>query len=310
MSRTNIESYERMGIDALVRAGEDGYWFTGHFGAALIAGARLLRNPALPGDACMALDRMLEDTVAQHARWFEPLHLERDPSAKLDPVLETLRGGAGRLRSSGHPTIYLSAGLWALARHPDLATRRTVDGLCALFASVESDDRRRYYGVDDYFPVVDAHAPDAGDEDVEAAIDRAFGALEHLAPDREIDGHRYFVLGDKFHLLTHAHAAHTFAALGHADIAGETARAHALHARLLEPSRALDEPEGGETRLTPWDGAFWERRSIDTLHQIKLAEAIVALWPNLSPDAQRRAEPRLRRLWFWLGIQDAEAPAR
>lgn len=301
MSDTIIDRLERQGLDALVRAGERGAWFDGHFGAAAIAGARLLRDPNLPGDAALALTRLLDDFVVAQAQWFEPLSLEREPMAALEPILETLRSGAARLRSSGHPTIYLSAGVWALEHHPDLATQRSVRALCDLFASGEADDPQRYYGYDDYFEVVENHVPREGDESLDATAGRAFRSLEHIAHDREIDGHYYYLLGDKIHLFTHAHAAFTFHELGYADIAAETARAHVLHRQLLEPSHAIPESEGGEAPATPWEVAFWEKPIPDIFHQIKLAEAIVALWPRL-PDAQQHAAaPRLRRMWFGMG---------
>ncbi len=304
MSETTLEEFERAGIAALVRAGEAKQWFFGHFGASMIAGARLLREPDLPGPAAMALSRQLAALLERHRDWYAPLGEVGAATPGLDPLLEALRRDVGQLRTSGHSTIYGAAALHVLRRNPRLATERVIDGLVLLHAVARQDDPARHYGVSDYFTVVDRQSATA-DEDRGDSVDAfrtAVAALDHLVADQQIDGRHYFLLGEKIHLLTHAHAVATYEELGYEEIAARAMEAQSTLARFVEHSRELETSAIEPATCTPFDAAFWQQDVLDPAHVIKVAEAVVAEVPRLHEAERKPALERMRDVWSLLGI--------
>jgi len=314
-SPTTLETFDAAGLTALVRAGEAKQWFAGHYGATLIAGARLLRNPDLPGPAALALSARLQDLVTTNPGWFTALpngpmgpasaSTASGPARDPEALVEVLRRDARTLRSSGHATIYVSAALDALFRHPGWATDRVLDGLIALHAAGQADDPARYFGTKDYFEFT-ARPLEPSEPRLRDSIDAfraGIGAIDHLVPDREIEGRRYFLTGEKLHLLTHAHAIATFEALGLHDVAARALQAQADLVRLVEPSRTLDAPEIESAEATPFEARFWEQPVPDVFHVIKVAEAVVAQVPRLHRDERNVALERVARLWTGLGIR-------
>lgn len=300
-----IEHLERAGLAALVRAGEAKDWFEGHRGASMIAGARLLAEPGLPGPAAFALGHRLQGLLARDRDWFGPLG-ESDPSPDgVDPLLEHVRSGAAVLRGTGHSTIYGATALDVLARHPALATRRAVAGLVALDEAGRLDDPRRYFGTPDYFEAIDrdVDAGDAAPGSSAEAFRRAIASLAHLVADREIDGRHYYLTGEKIHLVTHAHAIATFERLGYFDVARRALAAqHALE-RLVAPSDALEPTRIEPIATNPFDAAFWEQPVPDLAHVIKLAEAFVAGAARVAEDERRSMARVMAAVWPMLGVR-------
>jgi len=314
-STTTLDAWDEAGIAALVRAGESKNWFFGHFGAALIAGTRLLRDPELPGPAAMALSAKLSDLVAENRDWFAPLSnaalstpfelASVGAHRNREALVVVLRRDAGTLRTSGHATIYLSAALDVLARHPGWSSDRVVDGLISLHAAGQEDDPARYYGTPDYFDgETRAISSDEGrGGDSIEAFRIGIASLDHQLPDREIEGRRHFLTGEKLHLLTHAHAIATFERLGLGDVAERAMRAQERLAGLVEPSRGLEAAEVAAAGATPFDAHFWEQSVPDVFHVIKVAEAVVAQVPRLPEGERGVALERIARLWTLLGIR-------
>jgi hypothetical protein len=312
MTRTTLETYERAGLAALVRAGEAKEWFHGHIGAALIAGARLLGEPDLPGPAGLALSQRLEAMFANRRDWVRPLEEQGESVCGPEPLLERLRSDAGVLRSSGHSTIYGAIALDVLARHPSLATPRVIDGLVGLHSAGREDDPRRYYGIANYFEWIEreAAAVESSREALRAprqdtSIDtfrRALDSFAHLVADRDLDGRRYFLTGEKIHLVTHAHAIATFERLGHLDIAHQALWAQRCLEGLVAPSDGLEATRVDRAETTPYHAAFWEEPGVDPDHVIKLAEAFVAEIRRLPEDEKRSRLHEMGWMWPMLGI--------
>lgn len=305
VTTTTLEDFETAGVAALVRAGDAENWFTGHFGAFMIAGTRLLCEPALSGGAGLALYKKLEDLRTTHWDWFSPLPDPGEDRVGVEPILSTLKNAVGTLRMSGHPTIYLSSALWVLARRPELATERVVEALIRVHDAARLDDPARHYGHENYFEAIENEPVDtieAGGESL-TGLRGACDALGHLAADQTLDGRHYFLTGEKIHLVTHAHAISTFESLGYEDLAILAGRAQRSFLRL---TKASDRVEASVVRLasrSPLDATFWQQAFRDPAHVIKLAEAVVAELPRL-PEAERSlAESRLPRMWALLGLQ-------
>lgn len=305
MSESTLEEFERAGIAGLVRAGEAKDWFSGHFGAALIAGTRLLREPDLSGPAALALSRRLRDYADPHRDWLAPLDDKASTmNLGIDPLLAVLRRDASTIRTSGHPTIYMANALHVLTRQPALATDRVIEGLILLHEAARQDDPRRYYGIPDYFEAVERGSDDVSEPHGGSAeaFRSAMDAIGHLVPDQEIDGRHYFLAGEKIHLLTHAHAVATLEGLGWTQIAAGARRAQADLERLLLPSRSLPAAVVVPAQCTPFDAAFWEQVCADSFHLVKLAEAVVAEILRLRESERGPALDRMRTMWALLGI--------
>lgn len=297
---TTLGTFERAGLAALARAGDRQNWFAGHFGAAMISGEALLRDPGFSEPARDALRVVLRSLVEASPEWFGPLRSPGAP-ASFEPLLDALRRDIGTSRTSGHPTIYAVAALRCFSRDPSAATERVVSSIVALHACAQtSDDPGRYYGFKDYFEVDGGALPPVAD--VDAAVRLAVEAWEDLVPDDHVDGHRHFFTGEKFHLLTHAHALDVLVELGYPELAREGLRAVALQLYLTAnaPPRPLPLPE--PLAYSPQDAAFWSDDGFDPWHKIKLAEAAERLLPRLTAKGRTRAENRLGQIWSLLGI--------
>jgi hypothetical protein len=305
MTTTTLDEFETAGIAAMVRAGEAKQWFFGHFGATLISGARLLRNPSLPGPAALALSARLTDFVEAHQEWYAPLDVSDRTPRPLEPLVKVLRRGAGSLRTSGHSTIYVSAALEVLHRQHEGLSGRVLDGLIMLHAAGRADDPARYYGVEDYFAELErsSNAAPKDARDSVGAFRMAIASLDHLVADREIDGRHYFLTGEKIHLLTHAHAIATLERLGLADIAARAMVAQTSLARLVDASRVLAPTEIEPAGPTPFDASFWQQSVPDPAHLIKVAETVVSEIPRLPEEERIVALERLARVWALLGIR-------
>jgi hypothetical protein len=306
-TKTTLEEFESAGIAALVRAGEAKQWFFGHFGGAMISGARLLGDPDLPGPAALALSQKLHGMINAHRDWYSPLAKPGTTVVGVESILAVLRSSAGVLRTSGHPTIYMTAALHALAHQPTLATPRVVAALVALHEAARDDDPARFYGHADYFAFVDRElakpAPRRTKDEAAAALRTAFGALDLLVEDQTIAGRHYFFTGEKIHLITHLHAIETLEALGHREIAVAARRAQESLCRLLEKSRGISPSPCEPASSSPEQAEFWEQETNDPAHVIKLAEAVMAMLPRLPMAERSAARKNLARMWSLLEIR-------
>ena len=293
---------ETCGIRALTRAGEAKNWFTGHLGASFLSGAELLRSPVLPDHAKGALAAALDRLESHSPDWYGPLEGPPTRTAPVDALLEALHQKIGSLRTSGHGTIYLASALRAFRRAPELATERSIAAIAALHDAAQDDDVSRYLGRADYT----RHACDAPPVvDLELAVRAAFEACRQRTPDIVRDGKRYFLFGEKIHILTHLHALCVLEELGHSEMAHAGLAAHALQIVLSDvPENELQRvPEA--TTLQPWHAAFWETDGDDLWHKTKLAEAAIGLLTRVDEKRRDDAEAILGGMWSMLGVPTA-----
>lgn len=294
---------EASGMRALVRAGESRDWFFGHLGAAFLAGAQLLRNGALPEPARDALAVTLARLEDEHSNWYAPLETGGRSPASSEPLLRALTDDVHRLRNSGHGTIYVVSALRAFRHQPTLASQRCVDALLALHATAQRDDPTRYLGCDDYFAIVRrAESVPATPASLHDALVAALRSCRRVTPDIVRDGRRYFLFGEKIHVLTHLHALHRLGQLGHGALAVAGLAAHRVQLELGEIPDDVHRPVPPPSALQPTSPAFWESDGVDIWHKLKLAEAVTTLLPFLPPDERAAARRAVAGMWALLGV--------
>ena len=292
--------FEAAGLRALVRAGEGDDWFSGHFGAAVLAGAALLRRSDLPSPAHAALAARLSRLVDEQATWFGPFEGGTDPLAPPDALLRAIAGSVSRLRTSGHGTIYAVAALRAFRHQPALATRRTLVGL----VRPQRDRVDRYLGCDDYTASV-ARGPEPRHAHPRDAIVDAFADCEHLTPDIVRGGSPHYLFGEKIHVLTHLHALLLLDELGHGEWAADGLRAHTAQIALGQVPDDEHVAVPAPLALRPTDAAFWDDDGRDLWHKLKLADAVLRLADELEAPARARALTTAGGMWALLGIAGA-----
>lgn len=306
MDPKTTSTLEQIGLAAMVRAGERREWFFGHFGAALISGAALLRDPKMPEETGRAVLGVVERIVAQNPEWFAPLD---DDSASASPneLIESLATRIATSRTSGHPTIYAVAALRALSGDRSRATRRVIDGLLALHECAHADDNRgRYWGTEDYFVAEISEGDDVPPlPDVPAAVRESFRRCRDVTPDANVDGRYHFFTGERLHLVTHAHALDCLLEMGHGDLAIAGLAAERLQMKLNRIPDHARQPLPEPSALTPYDVAFWEHDGFDVWHKLKLAEASTRLLPRLPEEERAPADRAIGMFWSLFGIDPA-----
>ena len=306
-TRTTLDEFEQAGIAAMVRAGDQENWFSGHFGAAMLAGVRLLRETELPAPAAQAITARLETLRLSAPEWYSGLTDIGASMVGVQPVLQALRDSAGTLRTSGHPTIYMSIALELISRRPEFATERVIAALLDLYHAARDDDPARYLGKSNYFEWIDDASCQEESQMLTGeslgAVRSAFAALDWIVPDQIVNGRHHFLAGEKIHLVTHAHAIATLEGLGHSAIAQRACVAQESLRSLTSTSNDLPPSDLPPSKSVPFEASFWEQEVRDLGHVLKLAEAVVAQLPRLMEAERQVAESRLPALWALLGIR-------
>ena len=267
-----------------------GSWFMGHKGAAVLAAHFLCHSIPLDEDVLDAVTEFAQAIIREDEPLFTPApaHPCTYPNG-ITPVVTKVEEVITQLTADGHDIIFASLALKALIARPDLATEPVVAGLVQLLNDAQRDDPRRYLGYDDYLnmPVDYSTVPEF--ESPHAAAMYALTLHNTVYPDQVIDGHAYFLAGNKLHDVTHAHALVELDNLGYHEIASSGIDALRKQFHLCATSRI---PEGlapfkAPYPLNPWQLAFWERDKTDA-HQVKLAYSVMSLLASAEP-AEREA---------------------
>ena len=282
----DLDDYSARAIGSLCRAGKE-YWLLGHFGAALLSGIRLLENDNLPPPAARALAERLRKTVAADPARYEPAESNAavDPSVACMPITERIESHIGGLHESGHGTIFAVSALRVFFERPEFATPSNVDSICGLIESAVDAARDRYFGLDAKSEIAAAAKKASSSAqtpwpDLIVAVAKEFDCLY---PDAEIDGHRYFFTGEKYHSLTHLHALIQLDKLGYTSLAQNGVPLIRAQIRLTR-----QQPPGDPVprKLEPGSAEvadYWKITG-DPWHDIKFAEAVVDLLPLVPAD--------------------------
>lgn len=285
MDRSRDHELLSAGLTGLARAGGVG-WFQGHYGAAVLAGAFLLRRKDLPP--------AVRDMVAEHAAsilraqpsFFAPLPRERAVRDWESALVAAIAPSAHELRRSGHGVIYGALALRAARDVPELLGPTLLRGLTDLLQRAFGDGPDRYYGMPDYLPT--ARSGHTYRSAKEMAL-RTFEECRIVFPDGEYGGRFHFLSGEKLHAVTYAQALADLEELGYPELARDGYPAHRRHLELtrLAPPHVAPVSIVAPGR-TPRDIAYWQRDHFDD-HALKLAYAGLALLDRLSIDERSEA---------------------
>jgi len=271
-----MKSYIALGLTALARTaeltGNSGLmsWFSGHNGAAVIAGAFLLENEAMNKQSRALITTQLDNIIASNESYFVPF--AKTETVALASLLELIENNCSKLSNSGHGVIYGTLALRALSVFPDMATVPMLQGLCDILEVTQVDDRARYFGCDDY----SEYETRLVTTDLLSTVQRAYRmSCGDLYEDQEVDGKHYFFAGEKIHAITHAQALHNLSTLGYPVLANKGLRSLNKQLELNEqcPNGAASDKE---LSLNIFDGSFWGQRFKDP-HSLKLVYSAVEL---------------------------------
>ncbi|WP_308639358.1 hypothetical protein [Paenibacillus silvisoli] len=115
------DDYLEQGIVGMARGGRLS-WFSGHFGAALLAGYYMIKENELPPHVIQGIERSCNAYIARYEEWFAPLDDEQAEPELLERFVAGLKANTEKLRSSGHGLALGVLALKALNERPDLIT--------------------------------------------------------------------------------------------------------------------------------------------------------------------------------------------
>lgn len=287
-----VDSYLELGVVGMARAASSG-WFSGHYGAGLLAGYFMTREHELPEHVIEGIERTCESYRRLKPDWFLPLEENEaaDP-ALLQKVLAGLEENVKQLRTSGHGLALGVLALKALRERPDLIRPSIVEGLVTLLKLTTEDKPTRYWGIDNYFEVsvTDIGDVPAYDTTLEMAR-KTFDGLDTIVPGRAIEGVIYHFAGEVEHSITHAQALTDLERFGYGEL---TARGMVNHRvqmfldRQMPDFVLMDEvKEPAFDRITSPD--YWAKTYKDP-HALKVPYAALDLLKRLPEEEREKAE--------------------
>jgi hypothetical protein len=264
------------GMASLAQAGETPTWFTGHFGAAAIAGYFLLNDFSLEPPVVRLIGAKLDLMVESFPTLFPPSPAAEAREDEACAIVRELESAIATVANSGHAVIYGSLALRAMRQDPALQTASACRNIAALIAAASQHDPDRYYGWGD---IAGVDVPDeaiAKDASIDELTRIAVSECALVYPDEEIAGKRHFFNGEKIHGVTLAQALADLSASGHDALAqkGRAALRKQLYlSRQTPPDVTRTSPT---TDLVPTQEEFWRAKPVDGLHVVKLSYAALA----------------------------------
>lgn len=285
------ESYLELGLTALAHSGYK-TWFTGHYGAALLAAYFMDQENDLPEHVQAGLMANCNHLQAEHSDFFVPFQ-EEDPDPKLiDELVQALKANLVNLRSSGHGVILGVLAMKAINKRPDLCVPAIVKGLSQTLQNTLNDRINRYYGIENYYNLT---ADDIFGipryQTMSDMIEVAFAECEFAAPNQKVGDNYYFFTGELEHGVTFAHALVELKKLGYDELVTVGMETHRLqmYCNRQRPGEVFKEIITEPTVSSIADQAYWSK-TYDDPHSIKVPYAAFGLLQHISGDKRIRAE--------------------
>jgi hypothetical protein len=291
--------YLRTGITALANTDRDfpGNWFMGHYGAAVLAGAFMLSDKQVHGEAAAAVRVEINRVSRVKPELLQPMLVD-DEESSLQPLIEQLEKNLQALSNDGHAVIYAALALRAFSQRPELITVRAVSGIVKLLQNAAVDDPKRYYGIEDYQNLSVSDDDVKPFDTVEYAARRILSEHEQVIPDQVINGKKYFVAGSQLHLITHMHALVELDQLGFKAQAkmGLSSIRKQLYVINKEKEAVDADFYTASQVLDPREPSFWKRGK-KGMHQLKLAYAVLSLMDFLNIEQQQETLSCASKYW-------------
>ncbi|HEU4962344.1 MAG TPA: hypothetical protein VFV52_00570 [Bacilli bacterium] len=289
---TVSEKYLELGLIGLGRTGETKGWFSGHYGAAMLAVYYMDREFDLPEHVQAGLVRNCESYLERFPDLFKPFAAEEADRRLLDKVVDALRANAERLSHSGHGLAFGFLGLKAFLDRPDMITPSIVDGFAEglMYATKANPDR--YWGIPNYFEF-DPQEIEAIPEyrTLEDMAERALAECARIYPGKKLNGKMYHFTGEVEHGLTHGQALMEFERLGYGELTELSLPNHRIQMRLnrqIAPEVMHTEvKEPAFSQIT--SPKMWEKVYNDP-HALKVPYAALYLIDKLPEEKRAEAE--------------------
>jgi hypothetical protein len=299
MSMAPTDDLLELGLAGLASAPTvfPGLWFHGHHGAAVLSAHFIRSTFSIPREVDDAVEafayRIVESVPQVFAR-----NVSGSTCVSFTPLVTKLEKTITTLTADGHDVIFASLALKALDARPDLATAEVVGGLVQLIDDAQNDNPKRYFGYEDYINESVDYSDVPVFRSARQAATHALYLHDTVYPDQALDGHHYFLAGNKLHDLTHAHALAELEDLGYRDIAELGLESLRKQFHLCDVARVPDgvTPYDGKGLLNPYSLEFWQRDKSD-VHQIKLAYSIMSLLQHVPEEEHDSILRSVTKYW-------------
>lgn len=284
--------YLELGLVALGRSGETGDWFSGHYGAALLAAYYMDKEFDLPEHVQNGLIRTCENFISKLPHLFVPYEAEQADPELINKVVEGLEANAKQLSHSGHGLAYGFLGLKALKERPDLCIPSIVNGFYETLIQATKANVDRYWGIPNYFELDPAEVEVIPEyRNLDDMMERALAECHRICPTQTLNGKRYHFTGEIEHGLTHGQALVEFTKLGYPHLTEMGLPNHRLQMRLNR--QVPDEVLHTEIKEPPYASLFapehWEKTFNDP-HATKVPYAALFMLQSLPEDQRAEAE--------------------
>jgi hypothetical protein len=290
------KEYLEKGITALSRAGEQG-WFSGHYGAAVMAAYYISRERIFVGELHDQLVNRVNDMMNLVPDFFQPYPLESPEPQQINRIIDGISLNLKTLRTSGHGVVLGTLALKGLRDAPHMVTPTIVNGICKILDNACQDGLNRYYGIENYDEI------EVYDDEIPAYINEydmiktAFEECEVVYETQIIDDKRYHFVGEKEHGITHAHAIYDLLSMGYVELAHQGFENHRLQMKLNRMVPPAPKRIEKSTFTGILDLNFWSKSYKDP-HSLKVPYGALSLLTKLSPDEQKNYEEYVCNILF------------
>ena len=272
----NTDRFLKMGLIAMSKSLENGFWLHGHVGAEILTNTFFIIELQPSHKTKKAIIKRIEYIINTKAEYIDNdfLHLKSSNENIYDIEIE-LENNIKKLSTAGHGVIFATLILKTIQQLKGWLPKPLKKGILLLLQDTQNDFPERYYGFHDYqnrtIDISDIPEFKTPDEAAKYCMTN-----QNYYESQEIDGKFYHFHGKQIHIITHSNALVLLQQMGYNKLVkkGLTELRKQIKLGLLSPPKA--ETYRTKTQFNPLNPEFWKRKVVDEHHN-KLAYAVVYL---------------------------------
>jgi hypothetical protein len=280
---TDTNKLLKLGLIAMSKSMENGFWLHGHVGAEILTNTFFVQELDASKETKNAILERIHHIIDSKKEYISnDLLASKSNNTDISAIEIELEKNINRLSTAGHGVIFGTLILKALQKLNNWLPKEVEIGLIKLLQNTQQDYAERYYGFHDYqnkeIDTSDLPTFKTPDEVAKYCITH-----QEYYESQEIDGKYYHFHGKQIHHITHANALVILDEMGYSKLAYKGLPELTKQIKLgsiIPPNGKIYKTK---TFYNPLEVSFWER-NVEDEHHFKLAYAVIFLlkrYPNL-----------------------------